>query len=86
VAYPESFHGDFIRWDMVVICIWCALFVTSQFDVMFPIQCFGEVVDIICIFFYTRPAQLRKLEGPNIQHQFATSRKSLFHLDVEIWL
>jgi len=30
---------------MVVICIWCALFVTSQFDVMsmFPNQRFGEV-------------------------------------------
>jgi len=29
----------------VVICIWCALFVTSQFDVifMFPNQRFGEV-------------------------------------------
>jgi len=35
----------FIQWLMVVICIWCALFVTSQFDVifMFPIQRFGEV-------------------------------------------
>jgi len=35
----------FIQWHMVVICIWCALFVTSQFDVMFmfPNQCFGEV-------------------------------------------
>jgi len=37
--------GDFIQWHMVVICIWCALFVTSQYDVifMFPNQCFGEV-------------------------------------------
>jgi len=30
--------GEFIQWNMVVICIWCALFATSQFDVkfMFP--------------------------------------------------
>jgi len=25
----------FTQWHMVVICIWCAPFVTSQFDVMF---------------------------------------------------
>ena len=37
--------GCFIQWHMVVIFIWCALFVTSQFDVilMFPNQRFGEV-------------------------------------------
>jgi len=37
--------GGFIQWHMVVICIWCALIVTSQFDVivLFPIQRFGEV-------------------------------------------
>jgi len=27
--------GGSIQWHMVVICIWCALFVTSQFDVIF---------------------------------------------------
>jgi len=27
--------GGFIQWHLVVICIWCALFVTSQFDVIF---------------------------------------------------
>jgi len=45
VAYAEIFHGGFIQWHMVVICIWGALFVTSQFDVicMFPNQRFGEV-------------------------------------------
>jgi len=46
VAYAENFHGGgFIQWHMVVICIWYALFVTSQFDVifMFPYQRFGEV-------------------------------------------
>jgi len=33
-----------IQWHMVVICIYCVLFVTSQFDVifMFPNQRFGE--------------------------------------------
>jgi len=37
--------GGFIQWHRVVICIWCALFVTSQFDVivLFPNQRFGEV-------------------------------------------
>jgi len=39
---------------MVVICFWCAVFVTSQFDVifMFPNQRLAKFVDIICIFFY----------------------------------
>jgi len=56
LAYADNFHGrGFIQWYMVVICIRCALFVTSQFDVifMFPNQRFGEVVDIICVFFCT---------------------------------
>jgi len=37
--------GGFIQWHMVVISIWCVLFVTSQFHVavMFPNQGFGEV-------------------------------------------
>jgi len=36
VAYAENFHGGgFIQWHMVVICISCAFFVTSQFDVIF---------------------------------------------------
>jgi len=45
VAYAESFHGGLIQWHMVVIRIWFALFVTSQFNVifMFPNQRFGEV-------------------------------------------
>jgi len=30
VAYAENLLGGFIQWHMVVICIWCALFVTSQ--------------------------------------------------------
>jgi len=35
VAYAENFHGGgFIQWNMVVICL-CAVFVTSQFDVIF---------------------------------------------------
>jgi len=47
VAYAENFHGEgFIQLHMVVICIWCALFVMSQFNVifMFPKQHFGEVL------------------------------------------
>ena len=46
VAYAETFHGGgFIQRHRVVICIWCALFVTSQNDViaLFPNQRFGEV-------------------------------------------
>jgi len=46
VAYAETFHGTgFIQWHRVVICTWCALFVTSQNDVivLFPNQRFGEV-------------------------------------------
>jgi len=37
--------GGFNQWHMVIICIWCALFVTSQYDVifLFPNQRFGEV-------------------------------------------
>ena len=44
VACTENFHGGcLVQGHMVVI--WCALFVTSQFDVifMFPNQRFGEV-------------------------------------------
>jgi len=41
--FMGGFHS--VAWHMMVICIWCALFVTSQFDVilMFPNQRFGEV-------------------------------------------
>ena len=44
VAYAENIHGGFIQSHMVVICIWCVLFVRSKFDVifMFPSQHFGE--------------------------------------------
>jgi len=31
----KIFMRGFIQWRMVVICIWCALFVTSQFHVIF---------------------------------------------------
>jgi len=46
VAYAENFYGEgLIQWHMVVIFIWYAVFVTSQFDVifMFRDQRFGEV-------------------------------------------
>ena len=41
----KIFVGGFIQWHMVVNCIWCALFVTPQFDVicMFPNQRFREI-------------------------------------------
>jgi len=44
--YAENFQGGgFIQWLVVVICIWWALFVTSEFEVItiFPNQRFGEV-------------------------------------------
>jgi len=35
MAYLENFNGgSFYQWPMVVICILCSLFVTSQFDVI----------------------------------------------------
>jgi len=47
--------GGFIQWHVVVICIWCTLFVTSPFDVIliFPNNVLAKFVDIICTFFYT---------------------------------
>jgi len=41
----KIFMEGLVQGPMVVICFWCALFVTSQFDVisMFPNQRFGEV-------------------------------------------
>ena len=38
VAYAENFHGGVIQWHIVSICILCALFVTSQFDVIFMVS------------------------------------------------
>jgi len=35
VAHPEHFHGGVFQWHMVIICSWCALFLTSQLDVIF---------------------------------------------------
>jgi len=55
VVYTENFHwGGFIQWHMVVICVCCELFVTSQFDVifMFPNQPFGKVCCHNMLFFY----------------------------------
>jgi len=47
--------GGIYQWQMVVICIWCVLFVTSQFDVIIIFQTnnLAKFVDIIGIFFYT---------------------------------
>jgi len=45
VAYAENFHGGFHSVAYDGLCIWCALFLTSQFNVIFtfPNQRFGEV-------------------------------------------
>ena len=44
----------FVEWHMVVIGIWCALFVTSQLTSYscFQTNLLAKFVDIICIFFY----------------------------------
>jgi len=41
----KIFMAYFIQWHRIVICIWCALIVTSQFDVivLVPNQRFVEV-------------------------------------------
>jgi len=44
VAYAKDFHGGFIQWQVVVICISCALFVTSQLS--------SYVSKPTCIFFH----------------------------------
>jgi len=56
----KIFMGGFIQWHMVVLCIWCALFVTSQFDVifMFSHQRFAKFVDRKCIFSTHAPLTL----------------------------
>jgi len=48
VAYAENVHGGaFIQWHIVVICIWCALFVTSY-------SCFqAKFLDKTAIFFHS---------------------------------
>ena len=55
----KIFNGViFYQWNMVVICICCSLFVTSQFDVIFifPNQHFGEVCwDIMHILLHALP-------------------------------
>ena len=59
VAYAENFHGGvLVQGHMVVICIWCALFVTSQFDVMscFQTNVLAKFVDkIMHIFLHALP-------------------------------
>jgi len=47
--------GRLIQWHMVVNYSWRALFVASQFDVifMFPNNVLAKCVNIICVFFYT---------------------------------
>jgi len=58
VAYAENFHwGGLVQGHMVVISIWGALFVTSQFDSFpcFQTNVLAKFVDIICIFYIQSP-------------------------------
>jgi len=54
----KIFMGGFIQWHMVVISIWCALFVTSQS--CFQTNVLATFVDIICIFFYIHSPYLMR--------------------------
>jgi len=54
--------GGFIQWHMVVICIWCDLFVTSQFDVIFMFS--SEVCWHNRHFSYTHSPYLSKKSIP----------------------
>jgi len=68
----KIFMGGFNRWHVVVICIWCALFVTSQFGaiVMSTNQRFGEFFwhNIGYVYWSTRtPLNLCVIEL-NINH------------------
>jgi len=57
LAYAENFHvGGFIQWHMLVICIWCALFLTSQFTSYscFQSNVLATFIETICIFLYTQ--------------------------------
>jgi len=47
----KTFMGSFIQWHVVVICIWCALFVTSYS--CFQTNVLAKFIDIICIFAYS---------------------------------
>ena len=72
VVYAENFHeGVLVQDHMVVICIWCTLFVTSQFDVMsmFPNQRFGEVCWHNNAYFSTRIPLISCVIGLNINYQ-----------------
>jgi len=56
VAYAENFDGGgYIQWNMVVICIWCTLFVTSRLTSYscFQTNVFAKLVDTRYMFFYT---------------------------------
>jgi len=53
---------------MVVICIWCALFVASQFDSCFQTNVLAKFVDIICIF-STSTSLILYVIALNINHQ-----------------
>ena len=75
VAYAENFHGGvLVQGRMVVICIWCWLFVTSQFDVisMFPNQRFGEVCRHNNAYFSTRIPHISCVIALNVNYQRST--------------
>jgi len=72
VAYAENFHGRvLVQGHMVVICIYCALFVTSQIDVMsmFPNQRFGEVCWRNNAYFSTRTPLISCVIALKTNHQ-----------------
>ena len=63
--------GGLLQGHMVVICIWCALFVTSKFDVMsmFPNQRFGKVCWQNNAYFSTRTPLISCVIALNVNYQ-----------------
>jgi len=64
--------GGFIQWLMVAICIWCALFVTSQFGFvfMFPNQRFWRsLLTNLCHCTEYKLSQRSKLRQSKLQLQ-----------------
>ena len=67
----KIFIGGVVKGHMVAICIWCALFVTSLFDLiyMFPNQRFGEVCWRNNAYFSTSTPLISCFIALNINYQ-----------------
>jgi len=57
----------YIKWHMVVICIWCAVFVMSYS--CFQINVLAEFLDIIWIFFYMQSHYLTNYQRSKLWYR-----------------